>query len=548
MKYGAPHPLRDRANHRVTAHLRAKSSGQSLVEFVLILPIMLVLLGVAVDFGRLFYTYVAVENAAKEGALVGARSPLCNQVGASGCGNPNNVKWHVENEAPNLVDGSGNSLLSSTVACRRPDGTLVQAISDCLDGDTYQVEVSAAFRMVTPLVSSFLPSDFTLKKMAQATVITDAFDPSGLEVLVWVSSMGSTNSATIASACTQIDVGANLGYFYQPCQDLKNVDNYLEFNESTTVNYRVRVRNTGNIDLTGITYSFSENGTAVSPRPGNCSALPTSLLKTASPVFCNFQAPATVTDPAAGMNNDTWAIQTTARASGIPTGVGSAGAAIKVAPAPRLAIDLKAGPYRLGDTGDGAAGEPSYSSGNRTLDRDTASSLEEIRNPVGWLYLTVKNNGGPADSFTVSVTRDGSSVDLPVSCVVPATLAESGQPGDTFTCDPFPATFTGTQTYHFVASASATNAKFVSGTQPAVNAITSTCNGGKKVVPNLVDNLGGSADGTVGRAKANWPAAGFTGGLTVNPAGAPDDRAVTTQTLAPYACQAASSGITVTAP
>ena len=34
---------------------------------------------------------------------------------------------------------------------------------------------------------------------------------------------------------------------------------YLQFAEAQTVSYKVRVRNTGNIGLTGITYSWREN-------------------------------------------------------------------------------------------------------------------------------------------------------------------------------------------------------------------------------------------------------------------------------------------------
>ena len=41
--------------------------GQALVEFALRgAPVMMVLLLLAVDFGRLFFTYIAVNNAARE--------------------------------------------------------------------------------------------------------------------------------------------------------------------------------------------------------------------------------------------------------------------------------------------------------------------------------------------------------------------------------------------------------------------------------------------------------------------------------------------------
>lgn len=42
--------------------------GQSLVEFALILPILLILVLGAMDIGRLFFTKMVITNAAREGA------------------------------------------------------------------------------------------------------------------------------------------------------------------------------------------------------------------------------------------------------------------------------------------------------------------------------------------------------------------------------------------------------------------------------------------------------------------------------------------------
>ncbi len=54
---------------------RRRSRGQSLVEFALILPILLLLVVSAADAGRLFFAYVTIENAAREGAFFGALHP-----------------------------------------------------------------------------------------------------------------------------------------------------------------------------------------------------------------------------------------------------------------------------------------------------------------------------------------------------------------------------------------------------------------------------------------------------------------------------------------
>jgi len=49
-----------------------RERGQALVEFAMILPIMLLLICALVDFGRAYYTWLMVTNAAREGARVGA--------------------------------------------------------------------------------------------------------------------------------------------------------------------------------------------------------------------------------------------------------------------------------------------------------------------------------------------------------------------------------------------------------------------------------------------------------------------------------------------
>ena len=51
---------------------RDTDAGQALVEFSLVLPFFLVLLFALVDFGRGFYSWLLVTNAAREGARAGA--------------------------------------------------------------------------------------------------------------------------------------------------------------------------------------------------------------------------------------------------------------------------------------------------------------------------------------------------------------------------------------------------------------------------------------------------------------------------------------------
>jgi hypothetical protein len=48
------------------------TGGQALVEFAFVLPILLLLMVAIIDFGILFYSQMAVSNAAWEGARAGA--------------------------------------------------------------------------------------------------------------------------------------------------------------------------------------------------------------------------------------------------------------------------------------------------------------------------------------------------------------------------------------------------------------------------------------------------------------------------------------------
>lgn len=53
---------------------RARSRGQSMVEFAMVLPLMLGFLVIAADFGRAFTAYLTVSSAAREGAVYASRS------------------------------------------------------------------------------------------------------------------------------------------------------------------------------------------------------------------------------------------------------------------------------------------------------------------------------------------------------------------------------------------------------------------------------------------------------------------------------------------
>ena len=53
----------------------SRSQGQAIVELALILPIFLILVASALDLGRLFYSQISVNDAAREATLEASRNP-----------------------------------------------------------------------------------------------------------------------------------------------------------------------------------------------------------------------------------------------------------------------------------------------------------------------------------------------------------------------------------------------------------------------------------------------------------------------------------------
>src|SRR5256885_7254199 len=73
MNSNAPHPAATVPYEAVYRRL-GRTRSQALVEFALTLPVWLVLLLGVMDFGRGFYAAVSAQQAAREGARIGAGS------------------------------------------------------------------------------------------------------------------------------------------------------------------------------------------------------------------------------------------------------------------------------------------------------------------------------------------------------------------------------------------------------------------------------------------------------------------------------------------
>jgi Flp pilus assembly protein TadG len=167
---------------------KAAPRGQSLVEFALMLLFLTFLLMGILDLGRAYFTYLAIKDAAAEGAYFGSAFPQCVDADGvdldhngledegAGCAGTNNIDYRARNSAPRggLVDWSSNVTRVTT--------TLTTTVSqDVIAGQNITVSVSTQYRMLTPLVSAIVPGQivtFTASSSAVIIRVTNcAFSP-----------------------------------------------------------------------------------------------------------------------------------------------------------------------------------------------------------------------------------------------------------------------------------------------------------------------------------------------------------------------------------
>ena len=122
-----------------------KNSGQSLVEFAITLPLLLLVVMGVFDLGRGIYYFSAIHNAAREGARYGAVNH-CDTEG-------------IKNAAKLMIVGMGNDVeVNDPVKHYTPQG----------NPDRIVVTVEYPFRTVTPLVGVFLGESGQIVLTSQA--------------------------------------------------------------------------------------------------------------------------------------------------------------------------------------------------------------------------------------------------------------------------------------------------------------------------------------------------------------------------------------------
>ena len=128
---------------------RRESRGQSLAEFALTLPIMLLVLGITVDFGRAYYYDLGIRDAAFAAARYAGMNPL----------DDTGIKAAAVNAAPSGVLTTSNVTITVPVVT----GCDGSRISGC----PMKIAVSYVFSPFTPVITALTGAGITLSRSQQ---------------------------------------------------------------------------------------------------------------------------------------------------------------------------------------------------------------------------------------------------------------------------------------------------------------------------------------------------------------------------------------------
>src|SRR5258705_479130 len=153
--------------HRLAKHIRtrlaSRSRGQSLAEFALCLPIILLLTLAALDFGRVYLGYINLQNMARIAANFAANNPDAWTPTADVAlqTKRNEAKTKYQNEI--IGDASATNcnlpLVAGVKTAPNPTFTDVDLDGSPEIGDTAQVAISCTFNVITPVISNIVGSN-----------------------------------------------------------------------------------------------------------------------------------------------------------------------------------------------------------------------------------------------------------------------------------------------------------------------------------------------------------------------------------------------------
>lgn len=138
-----------------------RSSGQGLVEFALVFPVIALLFFGALDLGRAVFAYSTIANAARQGARVAIvnqilTSPDCTA--SKPVEDPANPHWSIKKCAADTATSLGVTSADVSVSYSPPAGTALVCSPTLKVGCIATVTVHYSYSPMTPIFSSIFPS------------------------------------------------------------------------------------------------------------------------------------------------------------------------------------------------------------------------------------------------------------------------------------------------------------------------------------------------------------------------------------------------------
>lgn len=146
-------------------------AGQALVETAFVFIFVLLLLGGLIEFGWAYFHYIALQNAAGEGAAYGMMYSTWHQGNDSSLpnyqANPNNIEFRVRSESEtDIIDWSAPT---TRVFVEAPFVT---------PGNPITVTISFEHQLITPLLTTFMEEDtIEMRATAVQTILSPPPSP-----------------------------------------------------------------------------------------------------------------------------------------------------------------------------------------------------------------------------------------------------------------------------------------------------------------------------------------------------------------------------------
>jgi Flp pilus assembly protein TadG len=160
--------------------------GQSLVEFALTLPVLMLVLVMALDFGRVFLGWISLNNVARIAATYGAENPSTWV---------NNDSVHMA-EYQTLI-GNDLQVIDCTIPTPYPTPDFA---SGTAAGGTSSVHFTCQFHLITPLVGNIVGDPLAVAATAVFPIVTGQLP--GATLIAQVPSPTPSSTATPTPAPT----------------------------------------------------------------------------------------------------------------------------------------------------------------------------------------------------------------------------------------------------------------------------------------------------------------------------------------------------------